>query len=441
MKAKKLLVASLLTLGVLVRLYGFQNPIADWHSHRQADTLSVSKNLLNQAGSLLVPTYHDLSSVQSGKSNPEGYRMVEFPIYNFFASFVTRLTPLTIGQSSRMVNLVLSIFTAMLIYRLSNLWGLILALFLPFGIYYNHTTIPETTGIFFLTLAVYFLESKSLLFFIPLSLCLLIKPYFGIIVFPYLFYQLISTKTKLTYLILSIVSCVPLILWRKHIQSYPEGIPANTWLFQQGFGQEKFVAFQPYWFRWLFWERLTKLILGYTLIPILLVSLKTKRNLLYLLGIILYFVIIARGNVQHDYYQTIILPFLIIIIASGLAKLNKYLAIILVVLAIGTTGYKVKEYYKINNPSIVEAGNYVDKNLPKNSLIIAPYTGDTALLYQTNRSGWPTEIYDFDTIFNEHPNRPIYLVSVNFDTYTNWVMKKYKNIYSDNKFVILEIKP
>ena len=42
------------------------------------------------------------------------------------------------------------------------------------------------------------------------------------------------------------------------MMQYPEGIPANTWLLN-GNG----IRFRPAFFRWIFYERLTKLISGY----------------------------------------------------------------------------------------------------------------------------------------------------------------------------------
>jgi hypothetical protein len=54
------------------------------------------------------------------------------------------------------------------------------------------------------------------------------------------------------------------------------------------------------------------------------------------------------------------------------------------------TGFsQIKENYRINHPEIIEAGKVVDELTPKDSLVVAPYNGDTAFLYQTKRWGWP----------------------------------------------------
>src|SRR3972149_10276177 len=69
-------------LGLLLRLYKIDNPVADWHSWRQADTSSVSRTYVREGIDLLYPRYHDISTTQTGKFNPQGYRFVEFPLYN-----------------------------------------------------------------------------------------------------------------------------------------------------------------------------------------------------------------------------------------------------------------------------------------------------------------------------------------------------------------------
>src|SRR5438477_4293779 len=64
-----------------LRLYHVTYPIADWHSWRQVDTAAVARNFLRFGIDPLHPRYDDLSNIQSGKDNPMGYRMVEFPLY------------------------------------------------------------------------------------------------------------------------------------------------------------------------------------------------------------------------------------------------------------------------------------------------------------------------------------------------------------------------
>ena len=68
----------LVLLGFFVRLYRFDNPIADWQSWRQADTASVGRNYVKNGIDLLHPRMNNISNVQSGLENPQGIFMLNF---------------------------------------------------------------------------------------------------------------------------------------------------------------------------------------------------------------------------------------------------------------------------------------------------------------------------------------------------------------------------
>ena len=85
--------------------------------------------------------------------------------------------------------------------------------------------------------------------------------------------------------------------------------------------------------------------------------------------------------------------------------------------------------------------------------MIAPYDGDTAFLYQTNRQGWPIVEKNIDYLISRGAD---YYVSVKYDDLTNsliadsWpkgvemppkVIKKYKLIERNDKFVIVQLVP
>jgi hypothetical protein len=74
------LIIPIILLGFVVRVYKIDTPLADWHSWRQADTASVAVEYVKHGIDLLHPKYMDLSNIPSGMENPEGFRMVEFPL-------------------------------------------------------------------------------------------------------------------------------------------------------------------------------------------------------------------------------------------------------------------------------------------------------------------------------------------------------------------------
>src|SRR3989344_907325 len=94
MKLKEIVISFILVcIVVSVRLYRIQAPLADWHSWRQSDTASVARNYIKFGFDILRPRYDDLSNIPSGKDNPSGWRMVEFPLYQFIGAGLARGYP------------------------------------------------------------------------------------------------------------------------------------------------------------------------------------------------------------------------------------------------------------------------------------------------------------------------------------------------------------
>ena len=116
---------------------------------------------------------------------------------------------------------------------------------------------------------------------------------------------------------------------------------------------------------------------------------------------LLYVTVFATGNVQHDYYQILIIPTLVIFTAKGadgILKLggsvfnslvSKIVVFVCIMFMLFFGWYIVRDFYSIQHPNIIEAGKAVDALTPKNAKVIAPYNGDTTFLYFTKRQGWP----------------------------------------------------
>jgi hypothetical protein len=423
-KLKLLLVLILLIIGIGLRFYRFNNPVADWHSWRQADTSFVSRNFVNNGFDVLHPRFDDLSNVASGIDNPEGYRFVEFPIFNILqAGGFILFNSLTLEQWGRLVNIFASLISAIFLFLLINkrfgfLSGFLTFAFfllLPFNIYYSRVILPDPLmvtaslgGIYFFNL---FLEQKSkkIMFFIlslVFTICaFLLKPYglfFTIPMFYLVFEKFNYVVFKKWYLWLFLIASVlPLVLWRIWMTQFPQGIPVSDWLFNGGG-----IRFKGAFFYWIFADRIGRLILGYwglALLGVGFIAKQKKSNLLFAFSFILsslvYLFVIARGNVQHDYYQILIIPSISIYLGLGGAylltaknlvnKISSYIVFsVVVVFTLLFSWYFVRDFFNINNNSIVVAGEEINKLIPANAKIIANYNGDTSFLYQTRRKGW-----------------------------------------------------
>jgi len=467
-----LFLSLILILGFVVRLYKINSPLADWHSWRQADTASVTRTYLQRGLNILYPKYHDISSIQTGYFNPQGYRFVELPIYNVIHLFLYKAHPkLTLEVWGRLLSvfsaLVSSFFLFLIGRKFTGKWGGLLAAFffcvIPYNIYFTRVILPEPLGQTFALISLWLIikyidtEKDSLLYFSGffLALSLLIKPFTYFYVFPAIYLiskkygmkNILNTpKLLIKFLIYSDLLLVPLFLWRGWIGKHPEGIPFFTWAFN---GDH--IRFRPAFWRWIFGERIGRLILGtWGLIPFILGAVFKKKNyfnLVFMAGALSYLFVVATASVRHDYYQIFIIPPISLLLAEGSlylwnqAVFNKWLSrsilVFSILMMIGMGAYQVKEYYKINHPEIIAAGQAVDKLTPKDALVIAPYNGDTAFLYQTGRWGWPAVDDSFENIIKKGAS---YYVSVDLGSPdTKYVTAKYKTIAKTDQYIIVDL--
>ncbi|MEK7092649.1 MAG: hypothetical protein AAB907_03415, partial [Patescibacteria group bacterium] len=287
--------------------------------------------------------------------------------------------------------------------------------FVPYNVYYGRTILPDSTTVTAILASLYFFslwmeKVNSLKFFTLSLLCtsvaFLLKPYALFFMLPHLYlaYKRFGMRLFISWrlILFAVVSTAPLIAWRAWMLQYPEGIPQSGWLLN-GSG----IRFKGAFFHWIFADRIGKLILGYFGLPLVIVGIVAKmknEGLLYialLLSSLIYLIVMATGNVQHDYYQILIIPTLAILFGKGadfvlsgagviFNRFTSYMVIlscIAFMLAFGW--FYVRDYYNLQHIEVVISGVAIDKALPKDAKVIAPYGGDTTLLYNLNRVGWP----------------------------------------------------
>lgn len=473
-----IILSFILIFAFAVRLYKVNNPIADWHSWRQADTAAVTRTFVADGINLLFPRYHDVSSTQTGTSNPKGLRFVEFPLYNAVHATLFKAFPtFSLEVWGRLVSIFSSLVSTYILFllgkRFIGIWGGVLAAFfyafIPFNIYFTRVILPEPMAVAFALISVWLFvkfvdEEKSWQLFVSaaaFALAMLVKPFTFFYGVPIAYlaikkYGLKGIFKNVKLLFAFDLALIPFFLWRIWINQYPVGIPHFFWAFN---GDK--IRFKPSFWRWIFGERLGYLILGgWGLIPFSFGLLKPRRKdftrheigagftHFFILGMLLYVVVFATANVRHDYYQTIAIPALALILAQGALfmwetkEFKKWLTRGLLVFSLMvmflTGALQIREFYKINRPEIVEAGASADKVTPKDALVIAPYNGDTAFLYQTNRWGWPVVDRPLDELIEKGAD---YYVSVNFaDPQTQEVMERFKIIEKTGSYVIVDLQ-
>jgi hypothetical protein len=463
----KFFIPLVFVLGFVVRLYKIDNPIADWHSWRQADTSAVTRNFFKSGVNLLLPKYDDLSDV-SGKGllNPNGYRFVEFPLFNLLHYLLAKAFPAqTLEFSGRMTSVLASLLSAWVIYKLTKRHtdqstGLLAAgffLFLPYNIYFSRVILPDPlmVTLYLLCLNFFDLWTKNqnlklgVLTCIFGGLAVLVKPVAVFFLLPIAWYFLRKSGLKILknrwFWIFNLSFAIPYIFWRAWETRHPEGIPAGIWLLN---GDH--IRFKGAFFRWIFGERLAKMILGgWGTIAFAAGLLESGFFWPWAAAAGLYLFTFATGNVRHDYYQIPILPIVSILLGIGTSVLWKSartslkvyvrrgLLVVSLAFALAFSWYDIRGNYQVNHWEIVHAGQRVDEITPKDAVVVAPYNGDTAFLYQTNRRGFaylPFPIKDLIDRFNA-----TYFVSVNYDDQTRAVMAKYTVIEEKPEYVIVKL--
>jgi len=472
-----IILSVIIFIALIFRLYKIDIPLADYHSWRQVDTAAVARNFVRGGFDLLHPRYDDVSRVQSGLDNPQGYRFVEFPIYNAIFGYVYKIFPVTsLEITGRLVSVIFSLIVIAVIYYLAlkeshrgvAIFAGISYAVLPFFVFFSRVILPDTPALSFAMIAIYFLYLFTLtknhylefIFFILSSLmfatALLVKPmtaFYGLVII-YLYHRKYSFGflKKFSFYLYLVITALPFLLWREYIKSYPEGIPYSDWLIMivNTYQGKQNIFFRPAFFRWIFFERINNLILGGYLIFLFILGIivKPKKYFFHilLLSATIYLFVFQGGNVQHEYYQVMILPPLAIFIGMGayhlisngktfLHPVITYLTIMLIfALSFFFSYFTVRNYY--NYPSdllqIAKIANALTKDTDR---IITDRTGDTTLLYLMDRKGSPAVFMEPEELKKLGYN---YLLTQNMD-YLKKLKLEYEVVFENNNFGLLKL--
>ena len=472
-----LIIFLILILALILRLYKIDIPLADFHSWRQADTAAVARNFLRFGFDLTHPRFDDLSNIQSGQENPQGYRMVEFPLYNALFAFLYKVLPIfPLEVFGRLLSILFALIIIIILYyltfkeinRVAAFFSAFTFSIMPFFVFYTRIVLPEPMALGLGMLSIFFLyqftqtKNKNLMIFFYLSstlffsLSILVKPTMIFYSLPliYLFFKKDSFYflERFYFYLYFFVSILPIVFWRIYILNYPEGIPANDWLITSVNTATglKNIFFRPAFFRWIFFERINNLIFGGYLTTFFIIGIiiKQKRKFIFsfLASSIFYLLTFQGGNIQHEYYQTLILPALALFVGAGINFIfeNKklfispffiyFIVISLYLFSFYFSFEKIKSNYQYPKDLIIIA-NIVQKLTNPDDKIVTDRQGDTTLLYLMDRRGAPA-------IYKELPELKklgyTYLVTQNKD-YVDSLKKEYNIVFESNNFWLIKL--
>jgi 4-amino-4-deoxy-L-arabinose transferase-like glycosyltransferase len=290
---------------------------------------------------------------------------------------------------------------------------------LPFSVYYSRTFMPEAAMLFFSISMVYmfarWLDTGKWSDFIFASLfatlAFLVKLptlYMG---GPLLFLAWNKFRGKIFYqpqlYLFVILILIPPGLWYSHVSDlhYKTSGESNLWL--SLINNWDVLSTLRYW-KLIFWTRLVEKMFAFTAFPfVILGMLKARENKeqfvfhIWFLSVCAYFVIAAKLNFVHEYYQIPIIP-------VGCLFIGKYLAdffrqrpdsnwisdkkIMLVVLMLVFIPFH--SIYKLNkrlnySDTYLKIGETVRQNTARTDLIVLEDRSASAkFFYYSRRKGW-----------------------------------------------------
>jgi uncharacterized membrane protein len=479
MKKKDFIFLGLILLvAFVVRLYKIDAPLADFHSWRQADTAAVGRNFERTGFNLFMPTYDDVSNLQSGVDNPKGLRFVEFPIYNAaFAGLHVAMPFFSLETWARLVAVLFSLLCIASLYYIALMEaGTTAAIFtaltyaiMPFFVYFSRVILPETPAVSLVIFAIFLLhlftteknKGKKILWFslssLSFAVSLLIKPTTVFYGFPLLILFIRKYKyqipKQLHVFLYFLFAAAPIIAWRYYITNYPEGVPASNWLFTMVNTSEgqKEIFMRPAFFRWIFYERLNNIIMGGYLTVFFVLGIIRKQKTLLPLSIIaagfIYIFVFQGGNVQHEYYQVIAFPAIALAVGLGVGLIIESTKTFLhpvmttpVIIVIFSASflfswYQVKGYYVIPQDLLLMAKIIKTFTKPTDK-VIADRMGDTTLLYLSDRKGAPLLYRDpVDMIKMGYK----YILTDKREIIERLTKEKYEKLFENNQFALFAL--
>lgn len=413
-----IVLAIILVIGFLLRLYKFDIPLAEYYSWRQVESANIGTIALQEGN--VIETI-------AGTERKELY-FVEFPVYNSIFAFLDQVTPffnLTIW--GRLVSAFLSLAIIAVLYYLclkeaSRTAAIAAAVFyavFPFSVFFSRTILPETPALAFMFIGIWFfylfirsgntLQSALMyvLSIVMTSLAILTKPTVAIYSLPLIVlffrkYEITFLQKPLFYLYW-IAILIPFTIWM-YMLGFPLPLPSNTSLFNNiatPDGEEN-IFLSPLFFKTVFFQRINDTIMGGFMSFMLILGIisKQKKVFLHTFGIsaLVSLAIFQGAHIQNAYYQLLLLPAIAIFVGLGLSTLvhqskqwmHPALTYVTILFVAGLSWYFsysiIKDYYTYSS-DLIRIARIINTLTSADDLIVTDRSGDPTLLYLANRRG------------------------------------------------------
>ena len=401
-------------IALVFRLWGVTNPLLDFHGWRQTLTATIAYNFYVDGMNVFNPSPNRLNQLGAH----------EFPLYTYLIAILYKILGFH-EIMGRLVAIAFSMGSLWFLYLLGKRYfdktsAIVACGFfavLPFSVYYSRTFMPEAAMLFFSISMVYmfarWLDTGKWSDFIFASLfatlAFLVKLptlYMG---GPLLFLAWNKFRGKIFYqprLYLFVVMILaPPALWYSYIArlQFETYGGSNVWL--DMLKDWEVLLTLRYW-KLIFWTRLVEKMFAFTVFPFLVLGMwaTTQNKERYVLhtwffSICAYFVIAAKYNFIHEYYQVPIIPVGCLFAgkfiadfyrqnASGAWNKRVWLVLIMIVFIPIHSIYKLNKRLNYND-SYIKLGEEIKENTEPDDLIIAnQVNASPQIFYYGQRKGW-----------------------------------------------------
>lgn len=442
---KRYNIYGILFLALLLRLYHIDFPVGGWQDWRQADTAAMARNFYENGFNLFYP------QIDWG-GNSSGFVESEFPIYPFVVSIVYRFFDVN-DMWGRILSVLFSLSTIYGLYLLTKkylsekaaLWAAFIYAIIPLNIYFGRAFMPESAmlmcsiwGIYWFAL---WLEGSRARDFILaaafVSLAVLLKIPTLHLGLPLLFLAWLRFRSNTfkmkTLWLFALLILLPVAAWYYHAHQLflQSGLSFGIW----GFGTDKWGNFDiiitPKFYNRILFQSIAERHLTYAGFLLFVIGLFLKRKSneeklfdYWLLAVLIYFLIVAKGNQVHDYYQ---LPFILPAVAYIGKVFDKYVhtdsirhafrtkPLVFSFLALCLMGMFTLSYlrydlfmnhYETYDTALFRLTSAVQRSTTKSDLVVAVSENNPIVLYRCDRKGWNSSPEELDsTSLSDKKNR------------------------------------
>ncbi|MDA3954180.1 MAG: glycosyltransferase family 39 protein [Bacteroidales bacterium] len=418
---------------------------------RQTDSLSFASNYFNDGFNFFNPKLFNLKNI-------DGKAACEFPI----TYYLTALLYSVVGKHlfiQKLIHLIIAYYGAYCIFKLSNIIlkdffyaisvSLIVFTSTVFN-YYSFNYLPDIPALGFVFSGWYFIykyqinnKNRTLILsFLFFTLSGLIKVTYLINPIAIIIISLISLsfyrQDPLVYnskkiAISGVIGITVVILWNIYILNYNDLYNSSSFNTKAlpiwNLTQEKIASvwdiITNYWYSNYFYRHTFNLFYIIFAFQIIFIKRSDKKYFLQILillsGNIAYFILFYTQFKHHDYYFLAFFPLFILLLISGLKKLQKitkninlhyvFKTIILVIIILGIDKSRFKLTKRFNNGIdnysrtglLIQANTTDINNLnidPNAKFIVAPDLCQNGGLFFLDKKGWNLEKSDHITVEN-----------------------------------------